>query len=310
MSQRSGVAARQRRVVTSVDVLRHVHRELAVARAAMLRDVHTHSGARRRCYKRLSAVRQHQRNTQARALPGGGYTVRVNGTACTRQLPGVHASLRRRFYPHGARHQARVSHARASCSRHGAAHGARVHLEVQRYTEHGTRPHFECARWVRECLGGELDVCTVRVLDLCARRGWLPVRSEWVVYDHALRVCTAIDLVVLDTHHHRLLALELKTGYEGAEFAREVPRTDGSNARLAPPFDAHADSALHRAALQLATTMAMCHHRYSVTFDAGYVVHVCPHRGETLLWELPSWLRTTAQQRVLYDALRQRPAAG
>lgn len=298
-------------VVTSLQVLRPVHRALCAARGAMLRDVRTQSGARRRCYKRLTAVRQHARNQQARALPRGGYAVRVQGGR-ERHLAGVHSSLRRRFYPHGARRQASVTARRRACPRHGRAHGARVHLEVQRYTDHCERPNFECGRWVRECLQGELDVCTVRVLDFLARRHWLPVRAEWVVYDHALRLCTAIDLVVLDTQRHRLLALELKTGYESEEFARVLPAADTprrhngkQTARLAPPFQEHADSALHRAALQLATTMAMCHHRYAVTFDAGYVLQVCPHGGLTQLWELPDWLRTTAAQQVLYDALRR-----
>jgi hypothetical protein len=95
---------------------------------------------------------------------------------------------------------------------------------------------------------------TTRVLQQCLARGWLPLLSEYRVYDEIMGVATAIDSVWV-THGGTLVFVELKTSKSRALFHLD----DVQSAPMAGVAAEHGlpSSALARAKVQLGISVIM-----------------------------------------------------
>ncbi len=294
----------------------------------MQKDARTTAGKKRRCYQRLQRLLHHERNARIHRTPRGTFCVYKPSAPSGRveqgrkqYYHGLHPTLRAAFYARGlgeldlahkrtppetvapprkrgrsaSKEVVPLKKAKRTCELYGAPHGARVHYEMQVYTEERCR-----ARQSEQILRRlkEVDPCTLRMLNVFAQKQWLPVRSEWAIFDETMKMATSIDLIVLDPVRHHLIALELKTGYEGAYYGPL-----DSDRRLDEPYEQHADCPYHRSALQLATAMVVCRRKYQITFDAGYIVQTCSKSRMTNVHPLPRWLDSTEKRDSLYQTL-------
>lgn len=135
----------------------------------------------------------------------------------------------------------------------------------------GTRVHRDMALLCR----GNLPVVRAHPIAVrmwsffTAQKRWIPIASEFKVWDETHKVTTAIDAVFVDPRTERVYAIEWKTGYEDDDVYnfRKGTLTLG-NTRL-PKSIAHAHQ------LQLALGCAMLAHSHpGLAVDKMYVVRV------------------------------------
>ncbi len=114
-----------------------------------------------------------------------------------------------------------------------------------------------------------VDPITKRVVCKLGKLGLLGIAAEFRVYDRDLGVGTAIDLLCLDAEG-RLVAIELKTGYNDGVFVR--PRSSNES-RMRDVFAHVPDTVLNRARFQLALGVLLLERSYGVVVDRSYVIH-------------------------------------
>lgn len=187
---------------------------------------------------------------------------------------------------------------RRSCAQWGARHGTQVHGEIQLWTNlvrrdgltRGTDAFCVSCRYP--------DPCTVELMRECARNDWLPIASEFMIWDEELRLATAIDLVVYEFCSHELVGIELKTGHEWLEYM-PIP----TDPPLKSPLDRLSDCPLNRHQLQLVVPDMILKKKYGMYFDRFVVVRVCPAGKNTQTIPMCSWTKDPIYRHNIYEAL-------
>lgn len=137
--------------------------------------------------------------------------------------------------------------ARAQAAASGPVRGSIVHRQLHDWLT------LDAASFAARNPEGQHPWMT-RLMNQCLRRGWLPLLSEYRVYDEALGLATAIDSVWV-TRAGTLVFVETKTSKSRALFHLDDPA--GARMVGAPAELGLASSALARAKVQLAVSVVM-----------------------------------------------------
>jgi hypothetical protein len=138
----------------------------------------------------------------------------------------------------------------------GRVRGTLVHAQVRDLCfldrEHYHRTHPEGAHpW------------SLQLLDTVTRQGWTPLAAEFIVYNAALRIGTAVDMVAVDKQG-TLIFLEFKTGYAGDAWCVSSGPMRGALGAAPPSRVAMADTARNRAMIQVMLGALLAVHGHQV----------------------------------------------
>jgi hypothetical protein len=169
------------------------------------------------------------------------------------------------------------------CSTYGATHGIKVHQQLQQFTNcfyetNGMDKIYE------EIL--DPDMCTINIVSAIYKENWIPIASEFMIWQEDWRVATAVDMIVLDTKTSELIVLEFKTGYESEEY--EVHPNDEF---LPEPFDNLVNCPLIRHMFQLIGMICILNKKYGTNINRGYIVRSKPKAKTVELIGLCDWCK-------------------
>lgn len=167
------------------------------------------------------------------------------------------------------------------CSRGGAGHGTLVHNQIEKITKmiNGTG-NFEYYQKQKE----ELDVCTESLIDTFIAKNWLPLRSEFIIFDGQMKVCSAIDILLVDIVRWKLIMVELKTGYEDEEYGPHP-----HDVKFEKHLQELTNCPLNRHLLQLVSYNIILSKEYDTNVDEIYIIRVCHKRGEIEIYDPLPW---------------------
>lgn len=189
---------------------------------------------------------------------------------------------------------------RRTCPTYGANHGTKVHQEISHYVDLRNRDPNKGEDAVPDFLQKfpEPDPCTVRILKFLAEKSWDPIASEFQVWDKKMRTATAIDLVAIDVIRSKLIAIEIKTGYENEEYSQHP--SDGT---MAFPLHNVPNCPMWRHQLQIMTSVGMVSDNYGLKIDEFYVLRACSKKKGVILIEGSSWWSDRKNQQLVKDAI-------
>ena len=144
---------------------------------------------------------------------------------------------------------------------HGAVRGTLVHAQIHDLVSLDKHSF-------RRRNGGRAHPWTHYLMKELLKRGRLPIAAEFIVWDDAMRIGTAIDLVAVDEATGTIEFYEVKTGYGRGEWTR-------SSGRMRGLLSAMDDTPLNRALIQVlsGTLLAVRGHRIYARI-ACWVAHV------------------------------------
>ncbi len=189
---------------------------------------------------------------------------------------------------------------RRTCLTYGAKHGTEVHRQVSHYVDLRSRDSDRRGDAVEAFLERfpEPDPCTVRILKFLAKKSWDPIASEFQVWDKKMRTATAIDLVVVDVARCKLIAIEVKTGYENEEYSQHP-----SDGNMAFPLDNVPNCPMWRHQLQIMAGVGMISGNYGLKIDEFYVLRACSKKKGVILIEGAPWCADRDNQRLVKEAV-------
>jgi len=171
-------------------------------------------------------------------------------------------------------------------------HGVNVDRDMDVYVELCVRAgcRIADADWHRAVLQKHnrcCDPCSRRLVAFLRRRHWLPLRTQQVIFDHKLRLATAIDLLCIDTRTHDAVVIELKTTFHASHEYYERDSADGAHLCHVQPPTAY--SYVNADLLQLYLTMVMLRRNYcrDGATVRGYLVRV-PSQGSIATYDVSS----------------------
>lgn len=179
-----------------------------------------------------------------------------------------------------------------------AAHGRKVHEDMERI--------IRAIRLPLQKNGGvpyvsKVDPCAYRMFLAMLKRGWIPVKSEFCIFDEYLRIATAVDCIAWDVHRKRAVLIEIKTGHDSQT---DYEATTGK-IRLLEPLAQVPDSPLNRAAIQLLVSLLMIQRRYGIQFDDGAIIRPRSRNNDVQIYNLPKWILLPGIQRSIYARLNE-----
>lgn len=166
------------------------------------------------------------------------------------------------------KYSVRKKAAARDCKGFGHKHGSTVHAEMETYGEFCRTG--KSIDWLEKNIP-DPDPCTTRFITLINSEGWIPVASEFMIYDEDWRIATSIDMIVYDTIKMDLIILEFKTGYENEEYG---PHPNDDN--LPVPFDRLSNCPLIRHQFQLLGMVRILERKYDVKGLRSYIIRACP----------------------------------
>jgi hypothetical protein len=184
------------------------------------------------------------------------------------------------------------------CSKSGAQHGTLVHNQFERMTKiiNGTA-NFNYYYNKKEIL----DQCTINLVNYFIKKSWLPIRSEFVIYDEDIEMCTAIDLILVSIKDWTLIAVELKTGYESEEYGIHP-----NDVKFPPPLEKITNCPLNRHWLKHLIEDIVLDKKYRIRADAQLLVRMCPKYGIIEIYEPSNWCLIEEYREIIYQTLLAR----
>lgn len=275
----------------------------------------------RRIRKLVETLLQNPRKQLVRRAGSGRYVhfevleTKPDGTQKWQTYSGLRPTLEARFYP-GMGDEAQLPGIRAApgvvelprdkqpperkntnasmCIGYGTEHGALVHSQIQRVIDsmlYGYRSPMDANE--------SIDPCTGTVLGIFNEEGWVPVATEYPLFDEVHRVATQADIIVFDTNAGKLRVIELTFGYENIDFINPISPDD----TFARPLHMVPNSAAQRKLLQLWMTTEMLHRRYGLRDLERTLIQVRPRSHDVLLYSNVPWWQCTVALRDAYDSL-------
>lgn len=179
-----------------------------------------------------------------------------------------------------------------------AAHGRKVHTDFQRLVN--------AIRLPLNKSGGipyvsKVDPCAYRLMNRMLMEGWVPVKSEFCIFDEHLRIATAVDCIAWDIKNRRGVLIEIKTGHEGQY---NYESNDGKT-KLLEPLTKIPDSPLNRAAVQLTVSLLMILRRYDIRFDTAAVIRPRSRTKDVQIYNIPKWILLPSLQCKMYARLKE-----
>lgn len=193
------------------------------------------------------------------------------------------------------------------CPTHGVEHGENVHSQIEKYFKMVYQEKKKESEFLE--LDG-LDPCTVKIIATLKLKKWVPVASEYPVYDEDLKLATKIDMIVYDSEASELLLIELKTGYEEEEY-RELA-TDREytgiqmigGKRISVPLEEVKDCPENRHYMQALVSAIILQKRNSVKCDKVYVLRCLPKAQVVeVLEKPPKWTKKKKVKDLIYETL-------
>lgn len=176
----------------------------------------------------------------------------------------------------------------------GNTHGTIVHTELDRMVKCYTMDKYN--KNMMNFFGSVCDevdaphmpdFCVIRILDKLVTLGFVPIASEFPIFDEQSGIATQIDLICIDAKTFEICVFELKSGGTNPDdFISPTTKKMMRGALADCP-----DTPYNRAAIQLIISCIILQQRYDIFVDRGYVMHVCGPAKAANLYPLPTWLR-------------------
>jgi len=184
-----------------------------------------------------------------------------------------------------------------TCKGYGHVHGSQVHLELQSFTNHAIRSNnmVHCLEQIHNP-----DPCTLKFIYFFMEKKWIPIASEFNVFDETLHMATAIDLLLVDTINWELVLVELKTGFDGESY--EAHPTDEF---FGYPFQELENCPMNRHQLQLLFQKLLLKKRYDYDVKQCYVLRASARENKLLSYPMIGWSKKTKNQKAFYDHLKR-----
>ena len=170
------------------------------------------------------------------------------------------------------------------CKHYGQIHGKIVHDELSRaiqyWIQNGTIDSGDIIQTMDPCVG--------KIITLLLETGFVPVWTEYPIYDETSRIATSIDLICT-TPKMTLAILEIKTSSSANGLYNFL--TGGDTQRtMKGKFSSIKDTGVHRAAFQLLATEAILRKHYPSWRPSTYqIVFVCSDMKRAEMPPLPVW---------------------
>ena len=178
-----------------------------------------------------------------------GYQVVRQGKLCGSKLKGITKLLDSRVFSNGtlpliARKADPRPGGHWTGKNGGRSRGSKVDAQVSRIINSGAA----ALKKITHCY-----TLTRLIFAALKAKHLEPVMAQRVVLSETRRIATAADILCYDTEKHRLVVVELKTGYDhGRRAAAET--SDGKACKMHPPLSKLMDCNLNRHLCQLAVT--------------------------------------------------------
>lgn len=199
-----------------------------------------------------------------------------------------------------------------TCKGHGTEHGTIVHTEIQRFficrLSHTSGYEAYMSQY-RE----RPDRCSLNVLRYFRACQWQPLAAELPLFDSTLGIATAVDFVLMNLQtKQQCVAVELKTGYDGAPNTESCFFGHLGTPFMRPPLDFVRDSPYQRACLQLLVSYMMwvmgerAERGYGVQVAVPhelYVVHVRPSKSTPVRYVIAEWANRQDVRDAIYNRL-------
>lgn len=184
-----------------------------------------------------------------------------------------------------------------TCKGYGHVHGSQVHLELQSFTNHAIRSNnmMHCLEQIHNP-----DPCTLKFIYFFMEKKWIPIASEFNVFDETLHMATAIDLLLVDTINWELVLVELKTGFDGESY--EAHPTDEF---FGYPFQELENCPMNRHQLQLLFQKLLLKKRYDYDVKQCYVLRASARENKLLSYPMIGWSKKNKNQKAFYDHLKR-----
>lgn len=160
------------------------------------------------------------------------------------------------FVKKTGRAQKRTTHSRGPDL--GRIRGSRIHRELEEFVKLDMKNFTKLNKCVHPW--------TKSVLKFVKNNNWLPVASEFKLFDPLLRIGTAVDLVCV-TEPGKIVLIEIKTGFEEGFFC-------GSKSMTGPLCSVMNDSPANQACLQVLLSMLIVMKYHKVYNVEAWVVRV------------------------------------
>ena len=271
--------------------------------------------------KKVDTLLLHEKNQRVKELPNSTramFSVVLPIKEKTVTMPGLTVKLKEIFYPYTEdnpwlkskdnkkkrkiHRNYRPSKTSSLCVTHGCKHGTLVHNQIEKFTNIMTLDslpkdiHFQkLISWF-----SDTDTCVIRILLRCFEESWLPICSEFKIWDEKIWTQTSVDLIVFDVLKLKLNIIEMKTGYEDEEYGPH-PNDDP----LPPPFNDIKNCPKNRHMLQLGAMRIMLKKAYGITPDGCYLMRALPKTKGTSLISIAPWVKEKMNADSLYQILRQ-----
>jgi hypothetical protein len=154
-----------------------------------------------------------------------------------------------------------------TCLTYGKDHGIIVHREIE-----------ECVKKIISSgeieISNHIDPCTQRIISFLCMKLWIPVASEFYIWDKKNNIGTSVDLLIYDLKGNgKLSIIELKTGYENEEYDSLE-----EDEYLISELNFLRNCPQNRHLIQLLFNMVILEKNYNIHNLEGYVVKVCSKR--------------------------------
>lgn len=277
--------------------------------------------------RRAQAIVTHPRNAAVQFDPvRKAFTVTAAGASTSSTLTGATTQLARVFYPTLVRDDRALptnteqrtpsakKRARTCPVRGGQRHGALVHAGIEVFVQLlRTSPRTAAADMARR---GWFDPCVQRFVRAFLYAGLLPVGSEVPVWDEHLGIASRIDVLAVDTLRDQVVTVELKTGYEHAEYnGKAVVLHDSDAPRnpehwLAAPLGHVPSTPAQRHMLQALLYDLMLCARYGATPTQLVIMRACSREGAVHTYRQSPWTQSPAVRAAVYERLAQARRSG
>lgn len=259
--------------------------------------------------QRIGYILRHERHKYIKLC---GKAFRVGEEGHTKVYSGLTKKLHRIFYPDTEEDPYKkspeeikrrkpinnVGKLKKACRLSGAAHGTKVHGQIQRFVKSFIK------RKTKVRVPVTTDPCALRILNLFVTKQWIPVCSELPIYNEDWSIGTQIDIIILDVSNpdpkkHRIKLGELKTGHEGEEYSH-IP----SDGYMRPPLGKVKNCPMHRHLLQTISMLMILKLKYGIIMDEALIIRSCARARGVMLIGLPTWAQDPTLHTYMNSAFR------
>jgi hypothetical protein len=233
-----------------------------------------------------------------------------SGKACA--YSGLTKKLKRVFYPNTEEDPRKrgspapgtlkspyykPSKMKRTCLLYGKDHGKAVHEQLELYTN--LINNGKSLDEFHQRVGDALDPCTIRILNLFAAKGWVPVVAEQQIWDEDMGVATAVDSIVLDSNTGKLILIELKNGFEGQAYG---PSPD-NNEKLPEPLSDITNCPMFRHMLQVMCMRMILTKKYKFSVDEAYIIRTLSKECKTECISMSPWCKVKRYVESIYTMM-------